>query len=80
MKSYLSFEKDIKVLEEELEKLKDPYNKEGISEVNTAKISEIQAEIDEKLKRSDHVVWTDGPIEAQAAQWDALLSSWDVLA
>jgi len=50
MKSYLSFEKDIKVLEEELEKLKDPYNKEGISEVNTAKISEIQAEIDEKLK------------------------------
>jgi len=50
MKSYLSFEKDIKVLEEELEKLKDPYNKKGISEVNTAKISEIQTEIDEKLK------------------------------
>ena len=50
MKSYLSFEKDIKVLEEELEKLKDPYNKKGISEVNTAKISEMQTEIDEKLK------------------------------
>ena len=30
--------------------------------------------------RSDHVVWTDGPIEAQAAQWDVLLSSWDGLA
>jgi len=39
-----------------------------------------QMEIDEKMKRSDHVVWTDGPIEAQAAQWDALLSSWDGLA
>ena len=52
MKSYLSFEKDIKVLEEELEKLKDPYDKKGISQVNTAKISEIQTEIDEKLKLS----------------------------
>ena len=38
-----------------------------------------QMEIGEKMKRSDHVVWTDGPIEAQAAQWDALLSSWDGL-
>ena len=38
MKSYLEFEKDIKILEEELEKLKDPFNKEGISEVNTTKI------------------------------------------
>ena len=37
-------------------------------------------QIDEKMKRSDHVVWTDGPIEAQAAQWDELLSSWDGLA
>ena len=34
--------------------------------------------VDEKMKRSDHVVWTDGTIEAHAAQWDALLSSWDV--
>ena len=52
MKTYLEFEKDIKVLEEELEKLKDPFNKEGISEVNTNKISSIQREIDEKLKAS----------------------------
>ena len=37
MKSYLEFERDIKALEEELEKLKDPFNKEGISEVNTKK-------------------------------------------
>ena len=49
MKSYLEFERDIKDLEEELEKLKDPYNKEGLSEVNTNKISEMQAQIDEKL-------------------------------
>ena len=50
MKSYLEFERDIKTLEEELEKLKDPFNKEGISEVDTIKISEIQSEIDVKLK------------------------------
>ena len=52
MKSYLEFERDIKVLEEELEKLKDPFNKEGISEVNTNKINQIQNEIDAKLKTS----------------------------
>ena len=50
MKSYLEFEKDIKDLEEEIEKLRDPINKEGISEVDTQKISEIQNQIDEKLK------------------------------
>ncbi len=50
MKSYLEFERDIKVLEEELEKLKDPFNKEGLSEVNTEKISQTQLEIDKKLK------------------------------
>jgi len=52
MKSYLEFERDIKVLEEELEKLKDPFNKEGLSEVETGKISQIQREIDDKLKIS----------------------------
>ena len=52
MKSYLEFERDIKVLEEELEKLKDPFNKEGLSEVETEKISQIQREIDDKLKVS----------------------------
>ena len=52
MKSYLEFERDIKSLEEELEKLKDPFNKEGLSEVETDKISQIQTEIDEKLKKS----------------------------
>ena len=39
---------------------------------------EAQMAVDEKMKRSDPVVWTDGTIEAHAAQWDALLSSWDV--
>ena len=52
MKSYLEFERDIKGLEEELEKLKDPFNKEGLSEVETDKISKIQREIDDKLKAS----------------------------
>jgi acetyl-CoA carboxylase, carboxyl transferase, alpha subunit len=51
MKNYLNFETDIKNLETELEKLKDPYNQEGLSEVDTEKISKIQLEIDEKLKQ-----------------------------
>ena len=49
MKSYLNFENDIKELESELEKLKDPYNQEGLAEVDTNKISTIQSEIDSKL-------------------------------
>ncbi|MDC0232108.1 acetyl-CoA carboxylase carboxyltransferase subunit alpha [Pelagibacteraceae bacterium] len=52
MKNYLEFERDIKELEEEIEKLKDPFNKEGLSEVETDKISKIQSQIDEKLKIS----------------------------
>ena len=52
MKSYLEFERDIKGLEEELEKLKDPFNKEGLAEVETEKINKIQKEIDDKLKDS----------------------------
>ena len=50
MKNYLNFETDIKNLESELDKLKDPYNQEGLSEVNTNKISKTQEEIDEKLR------------------------------
>jgi acetyl-CoA carboxylase carboxyl transferase subunit alpha len=50
MKNYLNFETDIKNLELEIEKLKDPYNQGGLSEVNTKKISNSQQEIDEKLK------------------------------
>ena len=52
MKNYLEFERDIKDLDEELEKLKDPFNKEGLTEVETEKISKIQSQIDEKLKTS----------------------------
>ena len=50
MKNYLNFETDIKNLESEIEKLKDPYNQSGLSEVDTNKISKIQIELDEKLK------------------------------
>ena len=50
MKNYLNFESDIKNLENEIEKLKDPYNQDGLSEVDTKKISNTQAELDEKLK------------------------------
>ena len=51
MKNYLNFESEIKNLEDELDKVKDPYNQEGLSEVNTNKISEIQSQIDEKLNK-----------------------------
>ncbi len=50
MKNYLNFENEIKNLENEIEKLKDPYNQEGLSEVDTQKISSTQAELDKKLK------------------------------
>jgi len=50
MKNYLNFETDIKDLEIEIEKLKDPYNQDGLSEVDTNKISESQQEIDRRLK------------------------------
>jgi len=49
MKNYLNFEHDIKNLESELDKLKDSYNQEGLTEVDTEKISKIQSEIDNKL-------------------------------
>ena len=50
MKNYLNFETDIKDLEVEIEKLKDPYNQDGLSEVDTKKISESQEQIDKKLQ------------------------------
>jgi acetyl-CoA carboxylase carboxyl transferase subunit alpha len=50
MKNYLNFETDIKNLEGELDKLKDPYNQGGLSEVDTSKISKTQEELDKKLK------------------------------
>ena len=50
MKNYLNFEKDIKNLEVEIEKLKDPYNQDGLSEVDIKKISEAQEEINKKLQ------------------------------
>jgi len=50
MKNYLNFENEIKDLESELDQLKDPYNQSGLSEVDTKKISNVQSELDEKLK------------------------------
>ena len=50
MKNYLNFETDIKNLEIEIEKLKDPYNQSGLSEVDTQKISKTQEELNGKLK------------------------------
>ncbi len=51
MKNYLNFENEIKDLENEIEKLKDPYNQSGLSEVDTNKISQTQKELDEKLQK-----------------------------
>ena len=51
MKNYLNFETQIKDLEGEIDKLRDPYNQNGITEVDTKKITETQNQIDEKLKK-----------------------------
>ena len=50
MKNYLNFENEVKNLENELEKLKDPFNQSGLSEVDTQKISRTQNELEEKLR------------------------------
>ena len=50
MKNYLNFETEIKRLEAEIDQLKDPFNQEGLSEIDTDKISKLQNEIDIKLK------------------------------
>ena len=50
MKNYLNFETEIKTLENEIEKLKDPFNQSGLSEVDTQKITRTQNQLDEKLK------------------------------
>ena len=52
MKNYLEFEKEIKSLEEEVETLKSPFGSEGISEVDTKKIKNIQEQINEQLKNT----------------------------
>ncbi len=51
MKNYLNFENEIKDLEKELERLKDPFNSEGISQVNTDKISILEKDLNNKLKK-----------------------------
>ena len=50
MKNYLNFESEIKNIESELDKLKDPYNNEGLSTVDTNKINNLQSNLDKKLK------------------------------
>jgi len=50
MKNYLEFEKEIKILETDLESLKSPFGSEGISEVDTQKIIKTEEQINEKLK------------------------------
>ena len=52
MKNYLNFETELKNLEEELDKLKDPYNQDGLTEVNTSKINKVEEEINNKLKKN----------------------------
>ena len=50
MKNYLEFEKEIKLLETDLDNLKSPFGSEGISEVDTQKIRRTEEEINNKLK------------------------------
>ena len=57
MKNYLNFETEVKELEAKLENLKDPYNNEGISEVNTNEIASLEDKINKKLESSPLVAW-----------------------
>ncbi len=50
MKNYLNFETEIKNIENEIEKLKDPFNKEGISQVDTKKIDKLEKDLEYKIK------------------------------
>jgi acetyl-CoA carboxylase carboxyl transferase subunit alpha len=50
MRNYLEFEKEIKLLEEQVDSLKSPFGSEGITEVDTQKIKITQEEINIKLK------------------------------
>ena len=59
MKNYLNFEAEIKSLENELDKLKDPYNQGGLSEVDTNKISQTQEELDKAVKSAYVNEFTD---------------------
>ena len=52
MKNYLNFETEIKNLEIELDKLKDPYNQEGLSEVDTSKISKVQKDTQSQMNKT----------------------------
>ena len=49
MKNYLNFEKDIKSLENEIEKLQDPFAKDGITQVETRKLAKLQNDLSSKL-------------------------------
>ncbi len=51
MKNYLNFETEVKELEAQLDVLKDPYNNEGISEVNTIEIASLEEKINKKLEK-----------------------------
>ena len=51
MKNYLNFETEIKDLENEIENLQNPYDdKDGLSEVDTAKITKIEEDLNLKLQ------------------------------
>ena len=50
MANYLDFENEIKSIESEIESLKDPYSENGPTEVNTAKINNLQIELEQKVK------------------------------
>ena len=46
----------------------------GWSDLEIDRRIKAQLLIEEKKKRADYVVWTDGPIDKHAKQWDELLS------
>jgi dephospho-CoA kinase len=49
------------------------------SEEEIARRISAQLSVEEKMKRADYVVWTDGLVSAHEDQWDELLARWSAL-
>ena len=52
----------------------DRLRQRGWSDLEINQRIKAQLSLNEKLVKSDHVIWTDGSIDIQAKQWGELLS------
>ena len=52
----------------------DRLRQRGWSDLEIGQRIRAQLSLNEKLVKSDHVIWTDGSIDIQTKQWSELLS------